>query len=576
MKKTFIKFFSFLNKKEKTKLKIILFITSLSFILEFLSLASIPIFFGLVTKNLLITQNFQEFLNVFNLKFIPNNEMMKNIGILIVLIFVIKNLLLSYLLFYENKFYENIKNRLSENIYSNFIHAEYENLLNFNPSSISRTIVSVHEVFLYIQSIVGLFKEMLAIFAIFLILILVNPQVVIIISLLFTLVMYGYFKFLKPFLKKAGEENQNLLSKIIKLLNETFGSIKELKILKKEEKIKENFLRNVSHYNKNFFYYNVIQKFPKILLEVIFLTLLMGITIIFIKQDQNFISLMPEIVLYAIVSLRFIPAFNSLSTSFTYLKIGEASINVIFSDQIRLSAKNKNQNKYLTNFKKEEKNNEYLLIKNLRFKYPQSSSDTINSINAKIDKGNKVSITGKSGSGKSTLMHLMLSILKPDTGNIYFEGNSIYEDSNDWLKKISYVSQSCYLLDSTIESNITFNFDNNIDKQKLDEAIHLANLEDFIKAQPSGLKTFVGNDGIKISGGERQRIAIARAIYKNSEIIFMDEFSSALDEKNEELIFLNLLKTYKDKTIILISHRPNVIRYCDKNINIKDGKLKIF
>ena len=218
MKKSFFKFYNFLNKKEKIKLKLILFITSLSFILEFLSIASIPLFFGLVTENLLIVQNFQEFLSIFNIKYVADDEKIIKIGILIVFIFVSKNFLLSYLLFYENKFYKNIKNRLSENIYSNFVHSEYEKLLNFNPSNISRTIVSVNDVFLYVQSLVGLFKEILAVLAIFLILILVNHQIVIIISLLFTLALYGYFKFLKPFLKKAGEENQNLLSKIIFLM----------------------------------------------------------------------------------------------------------------------------------------------------------------------------------------------------------------------------------------------------------------------------------------------------------------------------------------------------------------------
>lgn len=573
MKKSFFKFYNFLNKKEKIKLKLILFITSLSFILEFLSIASIPLFFGLVTENLLIVQNFQEFLSIFNIKYVADDEKIIKIGILIVFIFVSKNFLLSYLLFYENKFYKNIKNRLSENIYSNFVHSEYEKLLNFNPSNISRTIVSVNDVFLYVQSLVGLFKEILAVLAIFLILILVNPQIVIIISLLFTLALYGYFKFLKPFLKKAGEENQNLLSKIIKLLNETFGSIKELRILKKEKKIEEIFLKNINSYNKNFFYFNIIQKLPKILLEVIFLTLMMGLTLLFIKKDQNFITLMPEIILYAIVSLRFIPAFNSLSTSLTYLKIGEASVNVIFNDLKKLSIVNKNQ-RNLLNTKKEKLYDNYLFIENLKFKYPKNSANTINSINVKIDKGNKIAISGKSGSGKSTFMHLMLSILKPNSGNIYYKGKSIFDFSSQWLDRISYVSQSCYLLDASIGANITFNFDKKVDKRKLNEAINLANLGDFIKAQSSGIDTFVGNDGIKISGGERQRIAIARAIYKNSEIIFMDEFSSALDEKNEEIIFLNLLKIFKEKTIILISHRPKIIQYCDRNFHIKKGKLE--
>lgn len=576
MKKTFFRLYNFLNRNEKNKLKFIFFITSLSFILEFVSISSIPIFFGLVTEKQIIIENFSKFLLFFGIEMILSKENIILIGIIVVMIFLIKNLLLFYLLIYENKFYEHVKNRLSERLYSDFIFSDYERLSNFNPSNISRTIVSsVNDAFLYIQSLVGLYKELLAILAIFLLILLVNPLTVIFIFLLFSVVLFGYYKFLKPFLHNAGRENQFLLSKIIKVLNETFGSLKELRILKKEKDIKDNFLIDIYTYNRNFLYFNIIQRLPKIFLEIIFLAALMLMTLYLFRKNQDFVTLMPEIILYTIVSLRFIPAFNSLSSSFTYLKIGEASINTIFDDLKRLNYKSDNEKSKKLNVILKSSKQKFLSIENLSYKYPGKKDFTLKDININLDKGNTVVITGSTGSGKTTLMNLMLGLLKPSEGNIFYYGENIYSLSRIWSNHISYVSQSCYLMDTSIKNNITFNFaQEKIDSEKLEKAINLSNLDKFVDSLPQRANTQVGNDGIKISGGERQRIAIARAIYKNSDTIFMDEFSSALDAETEELIFKNLSKEFKQKTLITISHRENIIKNSDVILNMFKGNLE--
>ena len=234
MKKTFFKLYEFLNSSEKNKFSFILLVTFLTFILEFVSLFSIPAFFGLITENELIIKNFEKLFDAFNLKISLDRQNIIYIGIIIIFIFFVKNLLSFFLLVYENKFCENVKNRLTEKLYSNFVYSDFEKLISFNPSNISRTVSSsVNEAFLYMQSIIGLFKELLAIIAIFLILLIVNPQAVIIIFVLFSIIIFNYFKFIKPFLHNAGIENQNLQSKIIRILNETFGSIKELRVLNK-------------------------------------------------------------------------------------------------------------------------------------------------------------------------------------------------------------------------------------------------------------------------------------------------------------------------------------------------------
>ena len=286
---------------------------------------------------------------------------------------------------------------------------------------------------------------------------------------------------------------------------------------------------------------------------------------------------MPEIILYTMISIRFIPAFNSLSSSFTYIKIGGAAINIIFNDLKKLQ-KSKDDYKISKNrniIYKNGKDN-FLTIKNLFYQYPNKSNFTLENINVSIDAGSTVVITGSTGSGKTTLMNLILGFLKPTSGNILHFGKNIQELKENWFNKISYVSHLyIYLMDTSIKNNITFNFiEENVDHQKLEKAIKLSNLSKFVESLPQKENTLVGNDGVKISGGERQRIAIARAIYKNSNIVFMDEFSSALDAKTEENIFKNFLKEFENKTIITISHRENIIKKSDVILNMTNKNLE--
>ena len=216
----------------------------------------------------------------------------------------------------------------------------------------------------------------------------------------------------------------------------------------------------------------------------------------------------------------------------------------------------------------------FFSLENVSFSYPGSKIFPIRNINLNIEKASKIGITGKTGAGKSTLFHLMLGLLTPQKGNIFYKGSNIFSDLNNWRNKTGYISQNIYLLDASIKKNIAFNFlDEPIDEQKLNNAINIANLEQKIANLPNGVNTVVGNDGVKLSGGERQRIALARAIYREPSIFFMDESTSALDTKTEEIVMNNIKNKFKDKTMIIIAHRKSTIEMCDKVLNLKDGSL---
>ena len=220
------------------------------------------------------------------------------------------------------------------------------------------------------------------------------------------------------------------------------------------------------------------------------------------------------------------------------------------------------------------KNKNIIQINEVSFSYKGSNFSQIKNLNLTINEGEVVAITGKTGSGKSTIFLMLLGLLKPTKGNILYNGQNIYHHIRNWRKLIGYVSQKVYLLDRSIKENIQFNFDSNIEnKNKLEQALNIADLDKVIKEMKNGVNTLVGNDGIMLSGGEKQRIAIARTVYKNPEILIMDEFTSALDEETEIKIIKNLKKMFSGKTILIITHRKSTLEICDKIYELKNGEL---
>ena len=191
-----------------------------------------------------------------------------------------------------------------------------------------------------------------------------------------------------------------------------------------------------------------------------------------------------------------------------------------------------------------------------------------------IKKGTRVGIIGKSGSGKSTLVDIILGLLEPEKGEILVDGINIKDNKHSWQSYIGYIPQDIYLLDDTIKNNITFGIDkNDINKKLLYESIKIAQLEKFVESSKNKLDTVVGNRGIKISGGEKQRIGIARALYNNPEILIFDEATSALDVDNENKILDEIYEGIGNKTLIVISHRNNTVKYCDLIYVMEQGKI---
>ena len=191
-----------------------------------------------------------------------------------------------------------------------------------------------------------------------------------------------------------------------------------------------------------------------------------------------------------------------------------------------------------------------------------------------INKGDFVGIVGETGSGKSTLINLLTGLLNPTAGKLEVDELNIHSNLVSWHKKIGYVPQSIYLLDDSIKKNIAFGLeDKDINDNLVKHAIIKANLNELVEKLPNGMDTIVGEKGIKFSGGQQQRIGIARSLYHDPEILILDEATSSLDLSTEKKIMQSIQSLKGKKTLIVVTHRLSTVQHCDNVFYISNGKI---
>ena len=415
-------------------------------------------------------------------------------------------------------------------------------------------------------------RESFVLFAIFILLVIADPIITscLFLFLIIPLILF-YFSYRK-ITKKRGKRIQELLGKKYKTINQSLGLIKETKILNRENFFFNSFSKITREIeNIQFFNYLVVAT-PRLFLEVLALSSVALICAVLIFMGKSSEVILPIISLFAISVVRFIPGLNAITAALTSQRFAKPSFEILVKE-INNIFPSENTN-YTAGHEKEINLKKEIFINNVSFNYKSENKTILNNINMKIRKGTSVGIIGRSGSGKSTLVDIILGLLNPNNGKILVDGIDIKYNKHLWQKNIGYIPQDIYLLDDTIKNNIVFGVDDEkVNYQLLNESIKIAQLEKFIKYSKDELDTIVGNRGIKISGGEKQRIGIARALYNKPKLLIFDEATSALDIDNENKILEEIYDGLNDKTHIIISHRNNTVKYCDSIYVIEQGEV---
>ena len=566
------------NNKQIFKLYLILFAGIFSTFFEVVGIGSIPIFIMLITDIDFLTSKMPNFISIDLIYQIGQNKLIIMSSIVLGLIFIFKNLYLLLLLFFQNKFIMQLRQSTTNKIFKYYINSPYLNHHKINPATYVRIIeVDISKTFSVIGCYLSLFREILILISVFLLLFFTDPFISFFSLILLALPVFIFYFYYRKTLKEKGQILVEKNGERIKITNQSLGGIKETKILNKEIFFLDKFFKTNQTIEKIGFFSSIISATPRLFLEVSALLSITSICAILIMLGRPADTILPMISLLAISAVRFIPALNIITSSLTTIRIRKYSIDLIV-DLIKkanlLSEKKKSEGVYKKDFNKNEIFSNNIKLKNISFNYGTDKKIAVNNINIDIAKGKSVGLIGKSGSGKSTLVDIIIGLLEPSTGEILIDDNNIGTKKISWQKQLGYVPQEVYLLDDTIRNNITFGIEKEeIDEKLLSDVIEKSQLKNLINSLSNKLDTLIGDRGARLSGGEKQRIGIARALYNKPKVIVFDEATSSLDIYNENKILKEIYENKKDKTLIIISHRNNTVKYCDLIYVMEDGKI---
>jgi len=493
----------------------------------------------------------------------------------IIIFYLIKSIFLIYLSYRQSKFTANLSNYLSNRLFQGYIQMPYSFHLNCNTSDLIKNIQS--EV-LYFGGIclaaMSVATEVSAIIGISILLMLVEPFGTISVFFFFSFFAFIFNKISSIKMKELGQEREQLDQLTYKQLIEGLSGTKEIKIFSVENYFFNNFFNLNKNKSRIHTKVQVLNTIPRLYLELL---TVIGISILIIVinlQTSNPTQLISIIGLFIGAAFRLLPSINKIMNSLQIISFAVPVINVIHREvTIVINNEQIHKNNFPTIIDDFQNS---ISIEKLSYKYENTEKKVLNNINLNIKKGDLVGFIGKTGSGKSTLINLIIGLLIPLEGNILVDGIPINNNIKAWQKNIGYVPQNIYLTDNTIKNNIAFGIeDKDIDLEKINNAVKLAQLENYIASLENGLDTIVGERGVKISGGERQRIGIARALYNNPPVLILDEATSSLDINTEADFMIAINNLYKLKTILIIAHRLSTIEQCDVVYEIKNGLLSL-
>lgn len=575
------KLFNILNRDQKKSLSIILFLSLLFGLFEILSLGLIIPVLKIFTNNDI--QQLKE-----NFYFIQNlSEIKILIFVLIIFLFVylIKIIISVILINYNNKFKKKLLEYISKKLLSNYLNNRIDKLIGINSSYLIRNIWNETNLFSYglISNITSLVTELIIFLSVSFVLFFYNFKISLFLLIYFSLIgSFLYFKNSDK-LKKFGDIRVEYNALILKELRQSFGNIKDIFLYRLQNFFLKSFTEKVSVISTSTEKRDNIILLPRQYIE--FLSVISIIIIIFIGLYLN--NALSEIFvligLYVFASLRLMPGVVKILNNFQKIRYNLPLINLLNGE-----LKRKEDQKHDLNFENQNKFffNE-LYLKNLSFNYARENFicknqdinqkneqiEILKDINLKIKKAEKIGILGKSGSGKTTLVNIISGFLKQKSGEVFVNGQNDNVSKILFEKSIGYVQQSTYIADETIKFNITLKKDNDeINKNYLNKILKMLNLENVISKFPDGIETLMGEKGSQFSGGQNQRIGIARAIYRNPDFLILDEATNALDIETQNQILKNIFKEMKNKTIIVISHQLENLSFCEKKYFL-DNKI---
>lgn len=578
MMKIYRKMMILLDRKHKRKMALLVFLMLIGGVLEMLGVSMILPVMNVVLEDNAIEKHryLQVICDIFRIE--GTRELTIFVMVGLVLVFAVKNAFLFLQQKIQLRFVYTNQFATSRRMMINFMERPYEYYLNADTAVIQRSITSdVNNMYGLILALLQLTSEAI----VFVCLVITGLATDVVMSLtvtaLLVVVLLVIKCILKPIMKKAGEENQEYYSGLYKWIDQSVMGIKEIKIANRENYFINEYSKCGAGYVNAVQRYNLYNATPRLLIETVAIAGMILYMLIRLLNGTQVEDIMPQVGLLAVAAMRLIPCANRINnymTSIAYFEPFFMGVSDNLQEDIRDESIDYSEAAYQTKQEVEKLElHDKIELKQITYKYPNTDVLIFDRADMVIPVGKSVGIVGTTGAGKTTMVDILLGLLQVQSGEILADGVDVREHYAQWLKNIGYIPQMIFMLDSTIRRNVAFGVaDEDIDDDKVWQALREAQLDEFVRGLPEGLDTSVGERGIRLSGGQRQRISIARALFEDPEVLVLDEATSALDNETEAAIMDSINRLHGRKTLIIIAHRLQTIEKCDMVYRVADGK----
>ena len=574
MKNTLKEFRYIFNRKQKIGLLLLLFAIGIGTFLELAGVTAIMPFINVVMDPSSIQRRWYLKWVYDAFGFQNNTDFIIFVAVVLIVVYVVKNLYLCFMYNMQYRFtYEN-RRRVATRMLKAYLRQPYSYHRVHPSSELMRNIsTDTERMFEGVLSILQLLTEICVCVVLGIYLFIMDKTITIGVGIIMALFLVIFTKGFKNYIAYIGSENRKYAALIVKWLQQSFGGIKEAKILEREEYFLEQFDQN---YKKSAGYdrqYRFLQVAPRPIMEAVCVAALLSVIIFKLLRGTNSTYFVSTLSVFAIGAFRLMPSVNRITSYLSVLMFTKSSIHAVYHDlkeveELEKTEINRREEAPLTV-------KSMIRVKELSFRYPDADTDVLKDVNLEIRKNQSIALIGPSGAGKTTLAGIILGVLEPTSGKVCVDDTDIQEHMKAWHKNIGYIPQTIYLMDATIRENIAFGIpDQEIDEARLDRAVKEAQLKEFVDGLKDGLGTVIGESGVRLSGGQRQRIGIARALYNDPDVLVLDEATSALDNETERAVMEAIDGLAGSKTLIIIAHRLTTIKNCDVVYEVKNGNVE--
>ncbi len=497
-------------------------------------------------------------------------------------IYLVKNLFLAAMYYGQFRFVFNNQVILSRRLFGAYLKSPYDFHLHRNSAQLLRNInEEVRLVFLQVLiPLLTLGVELSVVVVLGILLIAVEPVVAPIAMVSFGLVSLGFYRGVRKKTVELGKAQQHHMGLMIQWVNQGLGGIKEAKVAGCEDYFLSAYTESSQAYAKAMRFHRFVKEVPRNVVETIGLGGMILVVVLLVARGQDMTHILPVLGLFAMAAIRLLPSLTRIIAALTGIRHFRPSVDVVAADLAELRARAEAGDEALRWQERPEAETpgeplpfqDRLELREVRYTYPEAPGPTLNGVTLTVERGTCVALVGASGAGKTTCVDLILGLLRPDRGEILVDGQPIQGHLQGWQQKLGYIAQPTYLMDDTVRRNVAYGVpDDEVDDEQVWACLRDARLATLVASLPGGLNARIGEGGVRISGGQRQRLGIARALYRTPDLLVLDEATSALDNSTEREITAALRALAGRVTLIVIAHRLSTVRHADRLFLLKEG-----